>query len=242
MMRAFGLVAFVALSVATVTLSNPVRAADLGDALSSEPNAFDPIFVPQRRWYTGIRGGAAFTQDTEFRTLGTKVKNSYKDPAYYVGGFVGYNFSTYGVPGLRGELELAYTSASINSQTLGGTKFTGGAAFGDVNTWLGLASLYYDFGQGGPFRPYLGGGLGFGNSKLSGQGVSPTGVLLSDSGTGFAWHVGGGINIDLATATELEIGYRYLEVDGVNVKAFDGTKSSVDIGNHLVLVGLKYHF
>lgn len=242
MTRVFGFSACLALLITAVDLSYPARAADLGDAPLSEPGGFEPVFEGYRRWYIGLRGGVAFTQDTQFKASGSKLKTTYSDPGGYIGGFVGYNFAGQGLQGLRGELELAYTSASVNNHTVDGTKFAGGAAFGDANTWLGLASLYYDFGQGGPFRPYIGAGIGFGNTELSGQGVSPTGVILSDSGTGFAWQVGGGLNIDVAQATELEIGYRYLEVDGVNVKAFDGTKSSVDVGNHLVLVGLKYHF
>lgn len=243
MIRVFKLVAaFAAKVFFAIVLVGNVQAADLGGQIVDEPDAFDPLFAGHRRWYVGIRGGAAFTQDTSFRTLGVNVKNTYKDPAGYIGGMAGYNFGGAGMPGLRGELEVAYMSSSVDTQKLGGTKTGSAGSFGDTSTWLGLASLYSDFGQGGPFRPYIGGGIGFGNVDFKRHGTSANGSLMNNSGTGFAWQVGGGVNIDIAQATELEIGYRYLEVDGIKLTALDGTKSSTDLSNHLVLVGLKFHY
>jgi opacity protein-like surface antigen len=190
-------------------------------------------------WYVALRGGAVFTDDTSFGTLGTTVDNTY-DAGPFVAGAVGYQFRTWG---LRAEAELGYLESSVSSHDIDGVgSFSNDDAFGDTSAMFGLASLYYDLPINAPIRPFVGGGIGAADVSFENHGTTPTGTVLDDSSNAFAWHLTAGVNYDISPNMALEVGYRYLEFDGVEVTAADGTQSSIDTGNHISFAGLKYRF
>jgi len=104
-----------------------------------------------------------------------------------------------------------------------------------------LVNAYVDFGSGA-LKPYIGAGAGVGSVEFDNHGVSAVGTALDDSGTGLAWQIGAGVSYAFSEQTTLELGYRYFNVDSVELTAVDGTSSDVDVRAHQVMVGLRYAF
>ncbi len=217
----------------------PASAADLYSPppeTDYEPPAQQAYWSP---WYVALRGGAVFADDTSFATLGTTVGTAY-DTGGFVAGAVGYQFRN---SGLRAEAELGYLSSSVESHDIAGVgTFDADDAQGDTSAFFGLASVYYDIPLNAPIKPFVGGGVGVADVSFEGHGTTPTGTVLDDNSTAFAWHLTGGVGYDISENVALEVGYRYLEFDGVDVVALDGTESSIDASNHIVFAGLKYKF
>lgn len=227
-------------------LSGAAVAADLegprGGSWKDDPVA---PYSPLQRYYVSLRGAFAFPEDTSFEFGGLGVDNSYEDLGYAVSGAVGMRvFETPSVI-VRGELELGYRDAEIESHTVAGVgTLSGGDAFGNTSVLFGLANLIVDFKTGTPFVPYLSVGGGFGNVEFDGHGVSDPGIgtVLDDSATGYAFQAGAGVSYDFGSGLSLDLGYRYLGVYDVDLEATDGTSNSVDVEDHQILIGLTQRF
>ncbi len=239
-MRAFKFLLVAAVGTAASCAAVAARAADLGG---------DPVFedqaipLPQaylRPWYVGVRGGASLLGDTNYDALGGNVDNSY-DTSYFFGGMVGYDFNGSG-PGFRAEAELAYLQADIDTQRLGGKTFNGAGATGDTSVLAGFASLYYDLPFSSGITPFVGAGIGLANVDLEDHGVKGAGTFMEDSANAFAWHLTAGADIAMTDQASLELGYRYLAVEGVDLISVDGTGNTVDLNSHLLFAGVKYRF
>ncbi len=199
----------------------PAQAADLYSPppeTDYEPPAQQAYWSP---WYIALRGGAVYADDTSFGALGTTIDNSY-DVGGYIDGAVGYQFRN---SGLRAEAEFGYLSSSVDSHDIAGAgTFDADQAQGDTSAIFGLASIYYDIPLNAPIKPFVGGGIGAADVSFEGHGTTPAGTVLDDSATAFAWHLTGGVGYDISENVALEVGYRYLEFDGVDVVALDGTE------------------
>jgi opacity protein-like surface antigen len=254
-----------AIALATFFLSGQANAADIyrGDTGGSLKDA--PYAAPPSLYYFAIRGGATFPDDTDFDinadlgdfSLGItdNIKNQYDDVGFIVSGAFGISMSSLsGLNGLRGELEIGYFQNEIDAHKVtfvGGASATiGGAdAFGETSAVFGLANLYYDFNQFGWFKPFIGGGIGAAAVDFSNHAVNLDGpglgevtkvTALDDNDVGFAYQLSGGANFAISDRVDLEIGYRYLGITGIDLKAVDGTKSSIDVDNHVVYGGLRF--
>jgi opacity protein-like surface antigen len=231
------------LAGAALILLSPVLPAAAADLYAPPPETdYEPPpteslyrFSP---WYVALRGGAVFADDTSFETLGTFVDTSY-ETGPFVAGAIGYQFHS----GLRAEAELGYLTTSVDSQDVAGVgTFQDDNVTGDTSAFFGLASVYYDLPLNGPIKPFVGAGIGAADVSFEDHGTSATGTLLDESATAFAWHLTGGIDYEIRENVALEVGYRYLAVEDVDVTAFDGTPSSVDVADHIVFAGLRYRF
>lgn len=228
---------------AALALLMPALPASAADLYNPPPETdYEPPPEAARApapWYVALRGGAVFADDTSFAALGTTIDNTY-DAGPFVAGAIGYQFGAWG---LRAEAELGYLESSVSSHDVAGVgNFSNDDAFGDTSAVFGLASLYYDLPLNSPIRPFVGGGIGAADVSFENHGTTPTGTVLDDSSQAFAWHLTAGVNYDIAPNMALEVGYRYLEFDGIDLTAADGTQSSIDQGNHIGFAGLKYRF
>ena len=86
----------------------------------------------------------------------------------------------------------------------------------------------------GGISPYLGGGLGVGFVNVDVDSISGVSLDASDSETGFAYQVGGGLMWGLTDDVALDLGYRYR---GVMVDDYDQSLTS-----HNVLLGINFGF
>lgn len=224
-------------AIASTVFSFPVLAADVVEPV---PAVTPMVEQGGYGWYIAGRIGAAFPEDTEFGVLGTTVTNEY-DTGLVGGVAVGTQFDLGGFRP-RAELEVGYMSSSIDSHVVGGVgTFSGADAFGDTNVIYGLANAYLDFGSG-PLKPYIGAGLGFGHVDFDNHGVSAVGTAMDDSGTGLAWQIGAGVSYAFSEQMTVELGYRFFNVESVELTAVDGTNSDVDVRAHQVMLGIRYAF
>jgi len=236
-----GAIASVPLALIAV---GPAVAADLGGDGGFKDGGFvDPV-PAEAQFYGVLRGGVTFPDDTDFQVLGLGVENGYDDAGYFVSGALGTSLTgVLGVAGFRGELEIGGIGNDIDSHNVQGLgQFTDVNAFGETNAIFGLASIYYDFATGTGFTPFIGAGGGFANVEFDGHGVTPTGIVLDDEDTGYAYHVTAGLGINVAHNLDLEVGYRYLGITELSLSSVDGTENDVDVNNNIVFVGARLKF
>ncbi|MEL6872303.1 MAG: outer membrane beta-barrel protein, partial [Pseudomonadota bacterium] len=217
------------------------RAADLGEPPpGSIKDDFAPTVSPQLRYYGSIQGAFVFAEDTDFDFGTANVINTYEDLGYSVSASLGTEIWETSSYVLRGDIELGYRSAAVESHIIGGVDQAGST--GDTDVFFGLANLTMDFKTGTPFRPYLSAGGGFGHVDLNGHSTTATGLAMDDSATGYSFQVGAGFSYALSETTSLTAGYRYFNVIDVDLTATDGTESSVDVEDHQILLGLRQRF
>lgn len=216
-------------------------AADLPYRSTLPPAPAIASHAPSGGLYGALRGSLNWLDDTRFEVLGLAVQNRY-EMGYGVMGAIGYSFpDLLGAAGLRAELELGYMNNDIKSHNVGGTNFAGADAFGRTSATTGLGNLYVDFGLGG-FKPYLSAGAGFAAIDFKGHGVTPVGVVASNSDTVFAWQVGAGIAVEVSPMLSVELGYRYFQSGDFKIRAVDGTETKTKLEQHIGLVGVRYGF
>ena len=217
-------------AIGTLIAAAPAGAADL----RGQPSLKDAPYVdntPTYRYYLGVKGGFTFPQDTDFNVLGANLNNSY-DTGYVVSGVVGVELARSPSGRLRGDIEAGYSSADVSS----------GIAFGRTATTFGMASLYYDFETGTVIKPFIGAGGGIADVDFKNHGISPGGVLLNSSDTAYAYHLTAGASVALSASTDVELAYRYFATTGAELRAIDGTKTSVDTQDHQIMLGLRQKF
>ena len=222
--------------------STSAHAADA--VLEPDPAPPEPTPITEIQesgWYIAGRIGAAFADDTEFSTLGTQVENAY-DVGYAFSGAVGYEFKTDSPLSFRAEGEVGYSKDEIDTHNVVGTGvFNGGDAFGETTTFYGLVNGYIDY-ELGPITPFVSAGVGYGQLDFSGHGVTPTGVVLNDQGSGVAWQVGAGAAYSVTDTVKLDLGYRYFGIENAGVTATDATGSDVDYRAHQITLGIRKAF
>jgi opacity protein-like surface antigen len=174
-------------------------------------------------FYAAVRGGPGVTTDTRATTgLGnprTEELIEFKT-GFTAGAGVGYRFPF----GLRAEGELGYLWVPLKRQD-------GVDVDGSMKSYLLMANAYYDFAFPflGPFRPYVGGGLGaarvnddhqiVAHSVLTSVGLCasscpPPKIDIDKWRTAFAYQARGGVIYDVNEWLDLSLGYRYVHIDG----------------------------
>ena len=192
-------------------------------------------------WYIAGRIGAAFADDSKFNTLGTQVTNSY-DVGYNLSAAVGYEFKNGAPLSYRTEAEVGYMMFDIDKHNVAGVGVSSGAnAFGETNSFYGLANGYIDY-ELGTITPFIGAGIGYASLDFSNHGTTGTGTVLNDSGAGLAWQVGAGAAYSLSDTLKIDLGYRYMGIENVSLTATDATSTDVDFRNHQVTLGIRKAF
>lgn len=246
-------------AIALCLTAGQVSAADIYAGQTERSFKDTPYNPPATKFYFAVRGGATFPEDTDFDInvdlgafgLGTtdNIENQYDDVGFIVSGAIGMSLDDLtGISGLRTELEVGYFENEIDAHTVNfddGTSATigGGDAFGETSAIFGLLNLYYDFTQFGRIKPFIGGGVGIASVELEDQAVNLGGtkvLALDDEDTGFAYQLSAGANVTITDSVDLELGYRYLGINGVELEAVDGTSSDVDVDNHIIYGGLRF--
>lgn len=90
--------------------------------------------------------------------------------------------------------------------------------------------LYFDIPFKSPIRPFVNGGLGRHETKIT-QGKD------EETRKGSVWNLGGGVTWNVSNAVNIDIGYRY--IDTGDFKTRHGT---VETKNHFVYLGWRYVF
>ena len=99
--------------------------------------------------------------------------------------------------------------------SIGRAKADGDLAGVDIKlTLIGISGrILYHFSPDQSIDPFLGAGIGFGNSKVE---ATTLGVIAEEDEDNFAFSIAGGAEINLSEQTALRPGISYVDVDGEN--------------------------
>ena len=232
-----------------VFIATPAFSADLPeeDVAPEAPAAIIPD--ESGNFYIAGRGGISRLDDTAFNVgaLGiASVSNDY-DTGYLGVVALGYKYGA----NLRAEIEYSYSKFDIDTHTAfdgagGVTPFPSSQSFGDATGQTIMVSGYYDFVLG-RFKPFVGGGLGYGRVEADGFGVTPLvgalpgGVALNDSDSGFAYQATAGLAFEVTDRITAELGYRYQNIDA-RLNSVTSAPRSFDFESHNAFLGLRGGF
>lgn len=126
-----------------------------------------------------------------------------------------------------------------------------------------LFNAYYDFTGFGRFKPYVGGGLGFSYDRIKRENsmrevahdlsgaTAQHEVVASDSSSqsedsaAFAAAVAVGLTYEINEYFDLDVGYRYLHIDGqeytIEVNGYHSRVTIDDTNDHQIRAGLRWN-
>jgi opacity protein-like surface antigen len=194
-----------------------------------------PCLASAENFYAAVRGGPGWTPNNEVGVPGTPNEQEYK-LGFTGSGAVGYSFSF----GLRAEGEFGFLYTPVS-------KDAGVDVSGSVKSYLAMANVYYDLKIPalGPFKPYIGGGLGAARVNDDHQiFISRLGVKadVDNWRTTFAYQARIGVGYDVNKWLDLSAGYRYIHING-SQQTFGRAK--IDWGgvdNHSAELGFAVKF
>lgn len=125
------------------------------------------------------------------------------------------------------------------------------AASYQLSNVVGLLNGYVDLGTWAGVTPYIGAGIGFSRNRISDtwatvrdstNTVVATASPSSASVTKLAWALMGGVGINIAHNTTLDIGYRYISYGSANssTNSAYGGLATKDLRAQEVRVGVRY--
>jgi len=174
-------------------------------------------------FYVGVFGGYVMPNDLKIEDGGSEdvgLKNSWT-----IGAKVGYIFPQ--VKWLATELEYFYLGKQDVDQA---------GINGDGSAHNVMANLLVRYPEG-MIHPYAGIGIGWSWAKFSGNQLGIGSV--DESGNGFAWQILAGLNFEITQNWSADLAYRYFRA-----KYTDVSSDNLDVTstNHMVLLGINYHF
>jgi opacity protein-like surface antigen len=199
-------------------------------------------------WYVSVFGGWSFNAEVEGDFEYDAVSGSGYDldldldDGFTAGIAVGAHINEW----LRGEIEL-----SGNWHDGDGDLDRDDGAYwnvdGDADAMFVLANLWLDIPIGTVFRPYVGGGIGFGRLDLDLETTTSGYSIFDDDDWGFAYQLGVGVAFDFAENIALDVGYRYKAIQNVDIgvdsdwgTGFDDLEA--DYHSHNVIAGIRIGF
>ncbi len=177
-------------------------------------------------FYVGLYGGWVMPQDLE----GEEGDDLPLKDSWALGAKFGYIIPT--VKWLAVELDYAYLAKQDVDEP--GTD----GDFKASNLMFNLIARYPE----GKIHPYIGAGIGWSWGSLKATGVDPVdGPFSADlSDNAFAWQILAGVNFEITPQWSADLGYRYFQC---KYKFESGGESEdATAKNHMILIGVNFHF
>ncbi len=176
-------------------------------------------------WYLRAGGGYIIPHANRLTAEKTPLAKGAGSSGWSVGGGLGYRFSDW----VRIEASLDYLALGRS-----GLPF---AAF-ETSATVALANLYLDLPTIYGLTPYVGGGLGFAETRLD------TGLMLpaQRNDTRFAWSLAAGVSYAVNSRWSVDLGYRYISLGSPDYPGFFETARIDTLGTHEVRLALRYQF
>lgn len=167
-----------------------------------------------------FEGGAGLSliEDTNFTQSGAPFSFEYKE-GYIVSGAVGIQWQN-----VHAELEGVAFQNEYNRLSGFGSNVP---LSGETIVVSALANLYYDFDFGSYWRPFVGGGVGYANVKVSDAGVAGVPLADDDERT-LAYQLKAGIAYSLGNHADFIVGYRYFFTGDLDFADVTGATFSSD--------------
>jgi opacity protein-like surface antigen len=212
-------------------------------------------------WYVSIFGGWSHAKDQSFELETEPLSGSPDvfdvdlelDDGFMVGAALGAHFNEW----LRAEVEVSGHFHDVEGEgelTLGATEYD---IQGEEDALFALANLWIDLPFGDVFRPYVGGGIGFGRLDLD-LSISNTAdtadyTFIDDDEWGFAYQIGAGVAFSFTENMAIDVGYRYKVINNAEFEIDDAVEDDLglvldddgvekDYKSHNFLVGVRFGF
>ncbi|MFN9704851.1 MAG: outer membrane protein [Planctomycetota bacterium] len=167
--------------------------------------------------------------DGAFAPSGARADGPYS-PGLASGAAIGYDLNkSWGF-----EVDYTYRSGDIDSIGAGGAIANGG----DYASVAITGNVIYSFATDGPWRPYVGAGLGF--LQEIDADLEPAGAEVSDRGA-LAYQFLAGVGYRVSNAVEVTLEGRYLGASGVELRG-DGQTYDADYDHVGALLGVRWTF
>jgi opacity protein-like surface antigen len=169
--------------------------------------------------------GIVSVMDSDLTEPGLTGSMSF-DPGLGVMGAVGSDF----MPGVRGEVELAYRTNDMDTLTIDG--FGSGPIDGEITCLSMMVNVFKDFHSGSSLVPFIGGGLGIANVE-----AEINGLTTKEDDTVIAYQLAAGAGYAVSNTLTLDAQYRFF---GTSNPDFAGTEA--EYMSHNFLVGARINF
>lgn len=215
-----------------LALTPTVQAADID--VAPEPMGMG--------WYVSVFGGLSLAKDEDGSFIDASSSTVYfdldLDNGFTAGIAVGAQFNEW----LRGEVEFSGNWHDVEGFVGSSADPTTTAVEGDESALFALANLWLDVPVGEFFRPYVGGGVGFGRLNVELETTLGS-SLVDDSDWGFAWQVGAGVAFDISSNMAIDVGYRFKSIENADIEVDDDAEDiEKDYRSHNILLGLRFGF
>ena len=193
-----------------------------------------PSVASAENFYVAVRGGPGWTPDTTSGIAGGE------DIQKFNLGFTGSGAIGYMTPfGLRFDGEFGFLYSPLKSD--GGVNVSG-----SLKSYTAFANVYYDLKLSmlGPFKPYVGVGIGAARVNADRQVFADSLGVKFDADewrNAFAYQGRVGIGYELSTLFDLSLGYRYVHINGGEVRDIPKVNTS-GMDNHSVEFGVAIKF
>lgn len=143
------------------------------------------------------------------------------EPGLFISPAIGYRFCN----GLRLEGEFGYRYNHLCRLNYCGTNYH---VCGHLETFSGLANIYYDFPVCWYIKPYVGAGLGYAHVN---HRLHIGNLCNKECDDGFAWQVMAGLTYSICSNMDLSAEYRFFRNENFN-----------HLQNHAIGGSLRYYF
>jgi opacity protein-like surface antigen len=212
------------------------RAADL---LYSNP-LLKHAYVTNEGWYIGAKAGANQMDDVTAHTSPTNGATASFDTGYDLSGQVGYQFSSMGFLTPRIEVEAGHlgvnnkVAQAFNAGGATGSPFPVG---GSLGANYGFVNALFDINTNMPLTPFFGGGVGY--AQVNAVGTVGGFTVLNDSDNAWAYNLTGGVSYAINDRVTLDVAYRYISFQGVNLQGIGSLTVNQDIHDQEITAGVR---
>jgi opacity protein-like surface antigen len=174
-------------------------------------------------FYVGGFGGVTFLPDIRLSQAGFGSGDLESDAGFNLGAVMGYKW----VMGFRAEGEISYRQNDLDN-------LDGVPVIGDLSALAFMGNGWFDFHNGTPWIPYVGGGLGVASITLDSGG--------NDSDAVFAWQIGGGIGYEFLPGIVASVDYRFLATSDPSFEDPGFADIEAEYSSHSINFGIRAHF
>lgn len=189
-----------------------------------------PALARDDSWYIEADGGATWFQDQTHRlngpvtgvtspfAIGDAIFITSTKTGYDFGGIVGYDFGPF-----RLEAEASYRRASLDNLSEGNGDpilVAGTTLAGRVSSFTAMLNGLIDIGPDDGLQAFIGGGVGYADSKVRVAFAAPQAGLTADVGdgdSGFAWQLLAGARMPISDSVDIGLKYRFANHNDVDL-------------------------
>lgn len=177
--------------------------------------------------YVGGLMGSSFFNDTRLSSPTLGNDDADFKPGFTFGALLGYDFGQ----GLRLEGEVSYRENILKS---------GGGKDPQVGISGMMFNVYYDFFPfKNQFEVYAGGGLGPATAQLE---TISLGRSINEDETVLAYQLETGIGYNVTPLATFTLGYRYFDAGDPDFQLNDGSRVTMSLSSHEILLKMRYRF